>query len=51
MNQSACLLVMSWAEAERRGVPPEKIIFLTGSGEVKSCLLEYRKRMLYYLRI
>ena len=34
VNQSACLLVMSLGEAERRGVDPNKYIFLVGSGEV-----------------
>ncbi len=34
VNQAACLLLMSWAEAERRGVPDSKLVFLIGSGEV-----------------
>ena len=34
VNQAACLLVMSWAEAERRGIAKEKMVFLVGSGEV-----------------
>ena len=35
VNQSACLLVMSWAEAERRGVPADRLVFLVASGEVR----------------
>ena len=33
IDQSAAFLVMSWAEAERRQIPEEKLIFLWGSGD------------------
>ena len=33
VDQSAAILLMSWAEAEKRGVPEDKIIFLWGSGD------------------
>ena len=33
IDQSAAVLMMSWAEAERRGIPDEKLVFLHGSGD------------------
>eukprot|EP00945_MAST-04E_sp_MAST-4E-sp1_P001486 g1486.t1 len=33
VDQSAVFIVMSWAEAERRGVHPDKLVFLHGSGD------------------
>ncbi len=39
VNQAACVLVMSWAEAERRGVPRDRMVFLVGSGEVRCAFL------------
>ena len=33
IDQSACCIMMSWAEAERRGVPRSKLVFLWGSGD------------------
>lgn len=33
IDQSAAYLVMSWAEAERRNIPRNKIVFLWGSGD------------------
>lgn len=33
IDQSAALIMMSWAEAERRNIPRGKIVFLHGSGD------------------
>jgi len=33
IDQSAAFLIMSWAEAERRNIAPDKLVFLWGSGE------------------
>lgn len=33
VDMSASILLMSWAEAKRRGVPDERLIFLAGSGD------------------
>ena len=33
VDQSACLIMMSWAEAERRGIHADKLVFLHGSGD------------------
>eukprot|EP00939_MAST-03C_sp_MAST-3C-sp1_P001131 g1131.t1 len=33
VDMSAALLLMSWAEAKRRGIPDDRMIFLRGSGD------------------
>jgi acetyl-CoA C-acetyltransferase len=33
IDQSACVIMMSWAEAERRGVHRNRLVFLHGSGD------------------
>eukprot|EP01046_Picozoa_sp_COSAG06_P041306 COSAG06_NODE_5109_length_3713_cov_2.494466_3_plen_187_part_00 len=33
IDQSASVLIMSWAEAERRGIPEAQLVFLHGSGD------------------
>jgi acetyl-CoA C-acetyltransferase len=33
IDQSACVVMMSWAEAERRGIHRDRLVFLHGSGD------------------
>ena len=45
IDQSAAFLVMSWAEAERRGISKEKLVFLWGSGDAfDTAVLPLRKK-------
>jgi acetyl-CoA C-acetyltransferase len=37
VDQSAAVIMMSWAEAERRGISNDKLVFIHGSGDAVDC--------------
>jgi acetyl-CoA C-acetyltransferase len=45
VDQSAAVIMMSWAEAERRGISDDKLVFLHGSGDaIDSDMMALRHR-------